>query len=270
MLVDITERKHLEASLQRINEELELVVAERTRNLVEANAELQTITYTLAHDLRAPARHVAGFAVQVAESYGGLIPEPGQRWLRLMTASANRQAQLVEDMLAYMKLGFKPVEWEQVDMNALVGELAEVTLDGDARTGKREWRIGELPALDGDRTLIRVIFSNLISNAVKYSAHVLHPLIEIGSMARAHQPATYFVRDNGIGFDAARATKLFGLFQRYHDPGEFAGTGIGLAIVKRLVEKHAGRVWADSAPGAGATFYFTLHAETPTDDHPAA
>ncbi|MBL0123414.1 MAG: PAS domain S-box protein [Betaproteobacteria bacterium] len=142
---DISERKRLEESLQRINEELEIIVSERTRNLVEANAELQTITYTLAHDLRAPARLVAGFAVRLTDAYGATIPEQGKRWLSLMTASANRQAQLVEDMLSYMKLGFKPVEREPIDMNALVAELTEAASADAARHGPIEWRLGPLP-----------------------------------------------------------------------------------------------------------------------------
>ncbi|MBL0123415.1 MAG: GHKL domain-containing protein [Betaproteobacteria bacterium] len=123
------------------------------------------------------------------------------------------------------------------------------------------------PAVEGDRALIRVILTNLISNAIKYSARAAHPAIEIGRHAREDQVTAYYIRDNGVGFDQARASKLFGLFQRFHDPGEYPGTGIGLAIVKRLVEKHGGRVWAESTPGAGATFTFTLQAEASSDEH---
>jgi PAS domain S-box-containing protein len=270
MLVDISARKRLEESLQRINEELEIVVSERTRNLVEANAELQTITYTLAHDLRAPARLVAGFAGRLTDTYGTTIPEQGKHWLSLMTASANRQAQLVEDMLSYMKLGFKPVEREPIDMNALAAELTETASADAARHGPIEWRIGQLLAVEGDRALVRVILTNLISNALKYSAQAAHPAIEIGHLDRDKQPTAYYIRDNGVGFDQAQASKLFGLFQRFHDPGEYPGTGIGLAIVKRLVEKHGGRIWAESTPGAGATFTFTLQAETTGDEHKPA
>lgn len=205
--------------------------------------------------------------MRLTDAYGATIPEQGKRWLSLMTASANRQAQLVEDMLSYMKLGFKPVEREPIDMNALVAELTEAASADAAHHGPIEWRLGPLPSVEGDRALIRVILTNLISNAIKYSARAAHPAIEIGRHAREDQVTAYYIRDNGVGFDQARASKLFGLFQRFHDPGEYPGTGIGLAIVKRLVEKHGGRVWAESTPGAGATFTFTLQAEASSDEH---
>jgi PAS domain S-box-containing protein len=261
VIEDIDRRKRAESELEAINLHLEAIVAERTKDLVEANAELQTITYTLAHDLRAPARHVAGFAAQLSATAAARLEGRERHWLELMSASANRQAQLVEDMLGYIKLGLKALDAGTVDMDAVVAGTIAAIAEEEPRAGAIDWRIAGLPPVEGDRALVQVIFANLIANAVKFSAGSTPPVIEVGSETGAGDAPVYFVRDNGVGFDFAQATGLFGLFRRFHDDAAFPGTGIGLAIVKRLVERHGGRLWAASAEGAGATFYFTLQAE---------
>jgi signal transduction histidine kinase len=169
-----------------------------------------------------------------------------------------------------MKLGMKSVERETVGMNQLVADLIEQTVEGRADRDKFNFRVAGLADAEGDRALLRVILANLLANAVKYCATQPFPQIEVGWQARGPQAGAWFVRDNGVGFDAARAVKLFGMFQRFHDHAEFPGYGIGLAIVRRLVEKHGGQVWAESSPGKGATFFFTLQAEPGSDEYTPA
>lgn len=260
VIEDIEARKRAEATLVSMNTQLELAVAERTRNLVEANNDLQTITYTLAHDIRVPAQHTATFAEMIAEHYGTLLDERASRWLVLIISSAKRQAMLVEDMLDYLKLGTKTIERKRIDMNALVAAVEAGIDEESAMRTKIEWRNGDLPEALGDEGFIRVILTNLLSNAAKFSSHLPQSIVEVTSEKGPQGEDVYVVRDNGAGFDPARTSKMFGLFQRFHDAKAFPGTGVGLAIVKLLIEKHVGRIWVESSPGTGSTFYFTLQA----------
>ncbi|HZN85540.1 MAG TPA: ATP-binding protein [Burkholderiales bacterium] len=235
-------------------------LAERAALLSEANAglrasneQLEAFSYSVSHDLRAPLRAVDANASLVLEAHGAALPAEAQERLRKVSASAQYLARLIDALLAFSQLARRPVERQRVEPAALVEECVRV-LRGE-RTA--QVLVGELPACAADPQLLRQVFHHLIENAFKYSAVVAAPRVEIGW---DDGEGAYTVRDNGAGFDMQFAGKLFGLFERLHSPGEYDGTGLGLAIVQRIVQRHGGRVWAEAAPGKGATFYFTLGA----------
>lgn len=261
---EIAERSRAEEDLRTLNLELETRVSSRTSQLESANKELEAFSYSVSHDLRAPLRAIAGFSNMLVEDHGQDLDAEGHRKLNVIIRETRRMGTLIDDLLAFSRLGRKLIQSTELDM----AELVQTTFDGlnEARPGPPvEFKLGALPRGQGDRTLIGQVWANLLSNALKFSANQDKPLIEVNAISDEDE-YIYFVRDNGAGFDPRYQTKLFEVFQRLHDASEFTGTGIGLALVQRIVSRHGGRVWAEGKPGAGATFYFTLPKE-PSDGH---
>ena len=233
--------------------ELESRVRARTGELEAANRELESFSYSVSHDLRAPLRAVDGYARMLEEDYGERLDEEGQRLLRVVRDSSARMGRLIDDLLAFSRLSRQPPAARRVDMAALVAEAA-AEARGESRAALE---VAPLPDADADRAMLKQVWLNLIGNAFKYSAKRRDARVEIGAREEPGE-LVYWVRDNGVGFDMRYAAKLYGVFQRLHRAEEFPGTGVGLAIVQRVVTRHGGRVWAESKLGEGACFYFSL------------
>jgi len=235
-------------------------LAASNEQLESANKELEAFSYSVSHDLRAPLRAVDGFSQAVLEDFGPKLPAEGLRQLQVIRESAQRMGQLIDDLLSFSRLSRQPLSMQRVETEALVrAVLADMNTDCAGR--KIEISIGTLAPCEGDPTLLKQVWINLLSNALKYTRKREHAVVEIGCMEKQGE-YVYFVRDNGTGFDMQYTHKLFGVFQRLHRAEEFEGTGVGLAIVQRVIHRHGGRVWAEAAMDRGATFYFTLRAET--------
>jgi PAS domain S-box-containing protein len=253
---DITERKAAEQKVHQLNSELEERVIKRTGELEAANKELEAFSYSISHDLRAPLRAVNGFAGIVLEDFGPQLPEEGRGYLERIRAGAVRMGVLIDDLLAFSRLSRQSVNRQAVNSTRIVNEVLDELKP--QREGRQiEIKIGELPECHGDAGLLQQIWANLISNAIKYTRGREPAIIEIGC-AQENGEDVFFVRDNGAGFDMQYANKLFGVFQRLHRDDQFEGTGVGLAIVQRIVHRHGGRVWAQAEENRGATFYFTI------------
>lgn len=256
---DITERKTAEESIQRLHDDL----WRRAEQLEAANRELESFSYSVSHDLRAPLRHIDGFAALLGKHAERTLDDEARRYIRVISKSARQMGRLIDDLLAFSRIGRATLRWENVDLDALV---AGVIADGQYDTAERTiaWEIAALPRIRADAGLLRQVWVNLIDNAVKYSGKQDAPRIAIAGSEDAKAGEYVFsVRDNGVGFDMAYADKLFGVFQRLHGPTEFEGTGIGLANVRRIVARHGGRTWAESRVNAGATFYFSIPVHLP-------
>jgi PAS domain S-box-containing protein len=252
---DVTERVTLEQEVRMLAATLERRVAERTAELEQSNQELESFSYSVAHDLRAPVRAIAAFSAVIRERFGGQVPAESLGYLERVEKNAVQMGRLIDDLLQLSRTGRTALVRTQVDMRALAEEVGRGLLQQAGARATIDF--GELPPAHGDAALLRQVWNNLIGNALKFSAKVAAPRIEVGYGDSGIGPA-YFVRDNGAGFDPAYSEKLFGVFQRLHTPAEFEGTGVGLAIVKRIVQRHGGRIGAESALEHGATFRFSI------------
>jgi len=242
--------------LQDLINSLEQRVVERTAQLEAANKELEAFSYSVSHDLRAPLRAIDGFSRILIKDHAQKLPEEEVRLLGLVRSNTQQMGRLIDDLLSFSRLSRQPVNRRTVNTADLVHQALE-TLQGDLEGRDVEIEIGDLPACQGDPTLIEQVWMNLLSNALKFTREREVARIEIGCEDREGEQI-YFVKDNGVGFDMQYEDKLFGVFQRLHRNDKFEGTGVGLAIVQRIIQRHGGRVWAEAKLNVGATFYFTF------------
>jgi len=264
---EIAERKRAEEALREgdnrlraLNTELEERVTARTAQLEAANKDLESFSYSVSHDLRAPIRAIRGFSSLLIEDHGAALDAEARRKIGVVSAEATRMGSLIDDLLAFSRLGRRAIEPSELDMQQLAQTTYERLCQAD--NTRVDFRLGSLPRATGDRGLFEQVWVNLLSNAIKFSSKKESPVIEVGGISQEHEHV-YFVRDNGAGFDAKYRDRLFGVFQRLHSDSDFSGTGVGLALVHRIVTRHGGRVWADGELGRGATFHFTVPKESP-------
>jgi len=240
---------------------LEQWLQTRTTELEAANQELDSFSYSASHDLRAPLRAIQNLASMLDEDHAAQLDAEGQRLLHLIQREGHRMAQLIDDLLAFARLGRCALQASAVDMTALAGEVFEELLAA-APSRRVAWVCAPLPGASGDPAMLRQVWTNLLANALKFTAHKADARVEVAATV-SPDGVVYEVRDNGVGFDMKYAARLFGVFQRLHAQSEFEGTGVGLALVQRIVQRHGGRVWAESQPERGATFRFTLASAPP-------
>jgi signal transduction histidine kinase len=254
-------------SLQCLNSELEQRVEERTQKLKEANKELEAFSYSVSHDLRAPLRAIDGFSRILLEDYGEKFDEDGKRVLDVIRGNTQNMGRLIDDLLAFSRLSRKQIEASPVNMTELANDVFQQLKDAFIDQNI-QFNLAALPGTAGDPSLIRQVFVNLLSNAAKYSRPRAQTVIDVNGRCE-NGDCIYYVKDNGVGFDMTYAQKLFGVFQRLHSVEEFEGTGVGLAIVQRIIHRHGGRVWAEGKVDEGATFYFSLPKENKHNGQPA-
>lgn len=255
MIRDISEQTHATFMLERYRDHLEELVEERTQELRTAYLDMESFSYSVSHDLRSPLRAMGGFAQVLLEDYAGALDDHGRQVLNRIIQNSHNMSTLIDDLLAFARISKHQPEFRLVEMNRVVAKVLESMPQADL--ARYQIGVAPLPKVLGDESMIRQLWVNLLSNAIKYSAPVQNPCIQIDSYP-SEEGIVYFIKDNGLGFDMAYVDRLFKVFQRLHPETAIEGTGIGLAIVKRIVDKHTGRVWAIAKPGQGATFYFTL------------
>jgi signal transduction histidine kinase len=251
--VELEERRHREDQIRKLNKEL----GERAAELEATNKELESFAYSVSHDLRAPLRHMVGYSELLQRQASSLLDEKSQRFIRTILDSAKRMGNLIDDLLAFSRIGRAETKKTKVDLAQLVKEVV-AEIGQDTKSREIAWKIGALPVCYGDRSMLRLVVVNLVSNAVKFTRIRTPAEIEIGCVDRNKKEVEVFVRDNGAGFDMRYVNKLFGVFQRLHLAEQFEGTGIGLATVQRIIHRHGGNVRGEGAVDQGATFYFSL------------
>jgi light-regulated signal transduction histidine kinase (bacteriophytochrome) len=255
---DITQLKEAEAELKRHQEHLEELVTARTAELGEANRQLEAFSYSVSHDLRGPLRAIDGYSQIALQTFAPSLPPAGQKMLGEISKQTRRMGQLIDDLLAFSRLERQAMQQVPIEMVAMAQEAFAEQSALNPKTNA-QIKVHPLPPAFGDRAMIRVVLNNLLSNALKYSRNRNPALIEVGGSTQGEK-TVYFVKDNGAGFDMRNADKLFGAFQRLHPKEEFEGTGVGLALVQRIIQRHGGRVWAEAKVDEGATFSFSLPA----------
>jgi len=263
LLEDVHEERYKLADTQRAlmnmleDIEVERAEVEQAKSLLETvNKELEAFSYSVSHDLRAPLRAISGFVEAIMEDYAPRLDAEGKRYLGLIQDNAHQMGQLIDDLLAFSRLGRQQMTETRIDMGVLAKAVFD-ELAGLTPGRQLALRIGSVPPAQGDGTLVRQVLVNLLSNAIKFTKGKAQAFVEFGYRAESGAEA-YYVKDNGVGFDMQYVGKLFGVFQRLHPVTEFEGTGVGLALVQRIITRHGGRVWAEGAVDQGATFYFTL------------
>lgn len=256
MDLDITEQRQAEEKIRTLNRELEERVLNRTSELQAANKELEAFSYSVSHDLRAPLRHISGFSKILSEEFGPQLPEEAQRHLQRIQDGTRRMGQLIDDLLNLSRVGRRELQRQVTSLGNVVRQVLS-DLQPECEGREVQWNISPLPFADCDGALLKQVFQNLLSNALKFTRPRNQAVIEVGCKEEDGVPVI-FIRDNGVGFNMKYASKLFGVFQRMHRAEDFEGTGVGLATVQRIVQKHGGRVWAEAELDKGATFYFTL------------
>ena len=256
-LRDVTQHRLAEDQVRRLNETLEQRVAARTCELEGANRELEAFTYSVSHDLRAPLRHIMGFVEILEKEAADKLTDAQRRHLLTISGAARRMGELIDDLLAFSRIGRSEVQKVGVDMLTLVMEALD-DLRHETKDRIISWKIQDLPMVTVDRSLMRQALVNLLSNAIKFTSKNSRAVIEIGTEPGRPDEDTIYIRDNGVGFNPRYSQKIFGVFERLNNADEFEGTGIGLANVQRIIRRHGGRVWALGKVDSGATFYFTL------------
>jgi light-regulated signal transduction histidine kinase (bacteriophytochrome) len=253
--IDI-QREGAERQVRRLNAELEQRVVERTAQLESANKELEAFSYSVSHDLRAPLRAISGFSELLVTEHSRELGSEGTDHLQRVLRASRRMGQLIDDLLSLSRVTRDPMRRVTLDLTAMAGEIVAEFRRSDPEN-RVQVRIEPHLEAEGDPNLMRIVMDNLLRNAWKFSRKTPEPRIEVGAVSRDGR-TTFVIKDNGAGFDMAYAHKLFGAFQRLHSEAEFEGTGIGLVTIQRIIHRHGGRVWAEGAVGAGATFYFSI------------
>ena len=251
--VEVEQRKHREEEIRQLNQEL----ASRAAELETSNKELEAFAYSVSHDLRAPLRHVAGYSELLQKQAHSLLDDKSRRYIRTIIESSKRMGDLIDDLLAFSRIGRAETKKTRVKLEELVKEVV-MEIGAEAKGRDISWKIAPLPICYADRSMLRLVMVNLVSNAVKFTRMRTQAEIGIGCANDSEDEVEVFVRDNGAGFDMQYANKLFGVFQRLHLPEQFEGTGIGLATVRRIIHRHGGSVRAEGAVDQGATFYVSL------------